>query len=99
MPDDDPAFSKTIRAMRDSRPYSFKTVGEAIDFVTCDLKELVMERPHWGQARWVLYEALPDDATGMPRPGADKIEAAEDAFQAALKIEGWLVEPPPPPPY
>src|SRR4030088_635655 len=99
MPNDDPTFVNPVRGMRGSRPYIFKTVGGAIDFVNDGLEDPERARPHWGQARWVLYEAYPDDATGMARPGPDKIKAAEDAFRAALKKEGWLVDPPPPPPY
>jgi hypothetical protein len=79
MPNDDPTFPNPVRAMRGSRPYIFKTVGGAIDFVNDGLEDPERARPHWGQARWVLYEAYPDDAIGMARPGPDKIKAAEDA--------------------
>lgn len=91
MPIDDPAFSKPIRILRRDRWYIAKTVGEAIDFVNDTIEEPERERPHWGQARHALYAAFPDDATGMPRPGPDKIVAAEESFRAAAKKERWLV--------
>jgi hypothetical protein len=90
MPDDDPAFSKPVRAIRHGRWYITKTVGAAIDFVNDTLEEPERTRTHWEQARMALYEAYPDDATGMPRPQTDKLEAAEDAFRSAMKKERWL---------
>lgn len=92
MTNDDPVFSKPVRAMRSSRPYIIKTVGEAIDFLKDDLQqEPERARPHWQTARRALYEAYPDDAIGMPRPGPDKITAAEEVFRAAMKADRWLI--------
>lgn len=90
MLNDDPAFPRAVRAIRFGRWYITKTVGTALDFVIFTLEESEQARPHWALARAALYEALPDGAAGLPRPGQDKVEAARVAFSAAMKKERWL---------
>jgi hypothetical protein len=91
---DDPVFSTPVRSSRYmTRPHTMKTVGEAIDFVASDegLKPAKYRRT-WQLAKSVLHGAFPDAGT-PPDPAVIKV--AEDAFRAALKKEGWLVDPPP----
>ncbi len=91
MSDDDSAFSVRVISTRDlPRPRIIKTVGDAIDFV--DEMPNARALPHWQQAHSALHQAYerPDDAS--------RTKAAEGAFRAAMKKEGWLIEPPPPNP-
>jgi len=84
--EDDLAFSTPVRSSRDMpRPLVFKKVWEAIDFVDERLTEAQLAAPHWQRARSALWAAY------GPPPDPGKVSAAEEAFTAALKKQGWHV--------
>ena len=86
--EDHVAFSLPVRSSRDfPRTLVFKQVWEAIDFIDERLTEAKRASPHWRRAKHALYEAY------GPPPDLSKVQAAEDAFRAALKKEGWHIEP------
>ena len=80
--------TKPVRVVRGSRPYIFKTVGGAIDFVNDDLEDPERARPHWLR-RVQRRAALSVIVAGSARSKAGAFGTKSTRDQTRIKV--WLM--------